>query len=37
MLDGHKLSCKGSGSIPSTGCNESEIDQEIFTPVPDVA
>ena len=26
----------GPGSIPSTGCSESELDREIFAPVPDV-
>ena len=25
------------GSIPSTGCNESEPDYEIFAPVPEAA
>ena len=27
----------GPGSIPSTGCSESELGREIFAPVPDVA
>ena len=27
----------GPGSIPSTGCSESELDQEIFAPVSDAA
>ena len=27
----------GPGSIPSTGCSESELDREIFAPVSDVA
>ena len=27
----------GPGSIPSTGCSESELDREIFAPVPEAA
>ena len=27
----------GPGSIPSTGCSENELDQEILTPVPEAA